>query len=142
MRPVAPAQIVREYVHVFGAVSPSDGQHDSLVLPYADTESMSLFLKEVGKRHPDEHVLMFIDQASWHKSKTLKVPPNIEPAFLPPYSPEINPQEQVWDELREKFFGNKAFKSIEAVVDRVVEGLRSLEAMPETLMSLTQRSWM
>jgi len=76
------------------------------------------------------------------ESKGLQIPKNIELAFLPPYSPELNPQEQVWDELREKFFGNKTFKSIKAVIDRAVEGLRSLEAMPLTLAHLTQRNWM
>jgi transposase len=113
-------QIVREYVYVFGAVSPSDGRHDSLVLPYADTEAMSLFLEEIGRRYPDEQILMFMDQAGWHKSQALGIPPNIELAFLPPYSPELNPQEQVWDELREKFVGNKLFKSLEAVIDGII----------------------
>ena len=101
-----------------------------------------MFLREISWRYPCEHILMFMDQASWHKAKGLKIPPNIELAFLPPYSPELNPQEQVWDELREKFFGNKPFKSIKAVMDKAVEGLRSLEAMPLTLARLTQRAWM
>ena len=142
MRPKVASQIVREYVYVFGAVSPGDGKHDSLVLPWADTEAMSLFLREISRRYPREHILMFMDQASWHKAKGLKIPSNIELAFLPPYSPELNPQEQVWDELREKFFGNEPFKSIKAVIDKAVEGLRSLEAMPLTIASLTKRTWM
>jgi len=142
MRPEVPSQIVREYVYVFGAVSPKDGRHDSLVLPYADTEAMMIFLKEISSRYPEEYILMFIDQASYHKSKGLKIPPNIELAYLPPRSPELNPQEQVWDELKEKFFGNKLFKSLETVIDRIVEGLRYLESSPLTLTNLTQRSWM
>jgi len=52
VRPEVSGQMVREFVHVFGAVSPEDGAHDSLVLPYADTEAMSRFLKEVSLRHP------------------------------------------------------------------------------------------
>jgi transposase len=142
MRPEAKTQIVRQYVHAFGAVSPKDGKHDSLVLPYADTDAMSIFLKEIAKRYPKEYILMFMDQAGWHKAKALKVPPDIELAFLPPHSPELNPQEQVWDELREKSFGNMIFKSIKAVEKRLVKGLRRLEAMPAALASLTQRSWM
>ena len=85
---------------------------------------------------------MFMDQAGWHKSKGLRVPRNMELAYLPPHSPELNPQEQVWDELREKFFGNMVFRSIKAVVDRLVEGLRCMEASPHVLKSLTQRGWM
>ena len=142
MRPEVASQIVREYVYVFGAVSPGDGKHDSLVLPWANTEAMSLFLREISRRYACEHIFMFMDQASWHKAKGLQIPLNIELAFLPPYSPELNPQEQIWDELREKFFGNKLFKSIKAVIDKAVEGLRSLEAMPLTIASLTKRTWM
>jgi transposase len=142
MRPKAPSQMVREYVHVFGAVSPADGRHDSLALPYADTEAMTIFLREVARRHRRDYMLMFMDQAGWHKSKGLKIPPNIELAYLPPHSPEPDPQEQVWDELREKHFGNRLFKSMDALVDALVRALRCMEASPAVLKSLTQRGWM
>ena len=142
MRPYVARHIVREYVYVFGAVSPCDGRHDSLVLPWANTEAMSLFLEEVSSRYPDEYLLMFMDQAGWHKAKDLRIPPNMELAFLPPYSPELNPQEQIWDELREKQFGNKLFKSLQAVVDAIVQGLQHLEASPCAVARLTQRSWL
>jgi transposase len=141
MRPHAARQVVREYVYVFGAVSPRDGRHDSLVLPWANTEAMSLFLAEVSQRYPGEYILMFMDQAGWHKAKGLRIPPNMELAFLPPYSPELNPQEQIWDELREKYFGNKLFKSLQAVIDAVVQGLQHLEATPATVARLTKRTW-
>jgi len=141
VRPEAPCQMVREYTYVFGAVSPSDGCHDSLILPYADTDAMSLFLKEVAKRHPDEHILMFMDQAAWHKAGALKVPRRVELAYLPPYSPDLNPQEQVWDMLREKFLANRLFKSLDAVEDAAEEGLRRPEASPDVVASLTRRLW-
>jgi transposase len=141
VRPVVGAQLVREYAYVFGAVSPQDGQHDSLVLPLANTWAMSLFLEEVGHRHADEYILMFMDQAGWHKAKALQVPANMELAFLPPYSPDLNPQEQVWDELREKYFGNRLFHSLQAVIDAAACGLRCMESSPETMKSLTKRKW-
>jgi hypothetical protein len=142
IRPEVRKQMVREYTHVFGAVSPKDGVHDSLVLPYANTSAMSYFLREVGRRHPGEHILMFMDRAGWHTSKALQVPANMELGFLPPNSPELNPEEQVWDELREKFFGNKLFKSMGAVEDAAVKGLLHLEAAPLAMSRLTLRSWM
>jgi transposase len=104
-------------------------------------KAMSLFLEEISLRYPDEYILMFTDQAGWHKAKGLRIPPNIELAFLPPYSPELNPQEQIWDELREKYFGNKLFQSLQAVVDAAVQGLQTLEALPLTVARLTQRAW-
>jgi transposase len=141
MRPSVARQVVREYVYVFGAVSPSDGRHDSLILPCANSEAMSLFLEEISQRYPKEYILMFMDQAGWHKSKALRIPVNIELAFFPPYSPELNPQEQIWDDLREKYFGNKLFKSLQAVIDSAVQGLQHLEASPPIVASLTRRSW-
>jgi transposase len=142
VRPDVGAQMIREYVYVFGAVSPEDGHHDSLVLPYANAVAMSIFLKEISRRHADENVLMFMDRASWHSAKALEIPGNVDLAFLPPYSPDLNPQEQVWDELREKFFCNRTFKSLEAVVNNAVKGLQFLESLPAKIKSLTFRSWM
>ena len=133
--------MVREYVYIFGAVSPLDGQHDSLVLPWANTEAMSFFLEEVSRRHSGEHILMFMDQAGWHRAKSLKIPNNMELAFLPPYSPDLNPQEQVWDEIREKHFGNRLFKSLQAVIDTATQGLRHLEKSPDAVKKLSQRQW-
>jgi len=141
-RPTVSAQLVREYVYIFAAVSPQDGRHDSLVLPAANTETMSVFLEELNQRYPDEDLLIFMDQAGWHKAKALRIPENIELAFLPPYSPELNPQEQIWDELREKFFGNKLFKTIKAVIDTAVKGLCFLEQNQNLIKSLTTRQWM
>jgi hypothetical protein len=51
-------------------------------------------------------------------------------AFLPPYSPELNPQEQIWDGPREKSLANRVFRGTDAVVDAAVEGLRRVEASP------------
>jgi transposase len=141
IRPTVNTQLIREYVYVFGAVSPQDGQHDSLVLPVANTEAMSVFLEELSRRHPDEDLLIFMDQAGWHKAKSLRIPENIELAFLPPYSPELNPQEQIWDELREKFFSNKLFKTLQAVIDTAVRGLCILEQAPNMVKSLAARQW-
>jgi len=141
IRPEVKVQTVREYVYVFGAISPKDGCHDSLILPYANTEAMSIFLEEVSRRHVNERIIMFMDQAGWHKSKNLRLPENIELAYLPPYSPELNPEEHIWDELREKFFGNKIFNTLEAVMDTAVKGLREMERSPERLKNLAHRNW-
>jgi len=141
IRPEVKVQTIREYVYVFGAISPQDGCHDSLILPCANTEAMSIFLEEVSHRHADERIIMFMDQAGWHKSKSLRVPENIELAYLPPYSPELNPQEQIWDELREKFFGNKLFKTLEAVMDAATKGLQAMERSPERLKNIAHRDW-
>lgn len=141
VRPKVGAQLVREFVYVFGAVSPLDGCHDSLILPDANTQAMTYFLEELVRRHPQEYLLVFMDQAGWHKAMANRLPANLEIAFIPPYCPDCNPQEQVWDELREKAFGNRVFDSLEAVVDCAEVGLKTLEEKPEAFQSLTGYPW-
>ena len=106
---------MREYTHVFGSVSPHDGELISLILPHADTSAMSLSLSEVSRRHPDEHLLMFLDRAGWHLAQALVLPENLTLDWLPPYSPQCNPQELVWREIRRQPFGNHDYDSLDAV---------------------------
>ena len=141
IRPHVPAQFVREYTHVFCALSPHDGLMDSLILPEVNTEAMSLFLEELARRHPNEAILLVLDGAGWHRARKLRVPANISLLPLPPYSPELNPVEHIWDELREKWFQNLVFNSIKAVEDRLVEALVTLENDNTRVQNLTAFPW-
>jgi transposase len=126
-RPTIPCQTVRELTYAYGAVNPFNGELISLVLPYTNTAAMNVFLEWISIRQADRFTLMFADQAGWHTSTKLNVPPNIRIAYLPAYSPELNPSEHIWDELREKYFHNVTFDSISAVEDMLESGLRDLE---------------
>ena len=84
---------------------------------------------------------MIVDGASSHKSKDLNIPENICFLRLPGYSPELNPQEHVWDELREKEFPNRVFDSLEGVIHQLESGLPRLAANTEGLRSLTAWPW-
>jgi transposase len=118
-----PGQIVREYTYAYAAVSPHDGVMDSLILPEVSERTMSIFLHEVSKRHADEFILMVMDGAGWHRAKELHVPENMALIFLPPYSPELNPVEHIWDNIRENWFGNEVFNSIEGVENQLEKAL-------------------
>jgi hypothetical protein len=141
MRPAVFKQIVREYVYAYGAFDPIEGDMDSLILPdmYADT--MSVFLKEVSERHPDSLILIVMDGAPCHRSGELKIPGNIRILDLPPYSPQLNPSENMWDEIREKWFGNCVFGNMDGVIDRLVEALRALEKDPGRIKGITGWDW-
>lgn len=142
VRPVGLAQVEREYTYAYAAVTPFDGELVSLVLPGVNAEMMSIFLEETSRRYPDEQVVMIMDQAGWHKAKRLKIPANIVLSWLPPYSPELNPVEHLWDEIREKWFHNRVFKSLEAVETELVQALKYFLRSPTKLKSLTCFSWM
>lgn len=137
VRPLAPRQIVRDYTSVYAAVAPAEGKMTSLILPSADTQMMSLFLEHVSQTFAKYFIVMQVDQAGWHGSKDLKIPDNIRLIAQPAYSPELNPVEHVWEELREKKLPNLALASLDDVIDKVCEGLNQLEADPERLRSLT-----
>lgn len=127
VRPDVPQQVVREYTHAFAAISPHDGILDSLILPEMNAEMMSLFLEEVSSRYPNEFIMMFMDQAGWHKARELRIPANMRLYWLPAYSPQCNPVEHLWEEIREKWFENKVFNSLDSVEDVLVTALATLE---------------
>lgn len=109
----------------------------ALILPSANTEMMNIFLNQVSQDYPDYFILMLIDQAGWHRSNRLEVPENIHLIEQPAHSPELNPVEHIWEELREKSFPNKAFTSLDEVEEALCEGLGAFYADPFKLRSLT-----
>lgn len=140
-RSEAPKQIIREYTYAYGATFPQVGAHDSLILPAMDTPCMEHFAKEVSKRHPDSYILMILDGAACHTTKKISLPENIQLLTLPPYSPDFNPQENIWDEIREKFFKNKVFDSMDAVEDQLIIALNHLDNHPEIVKSISSWKW-
>ena len=110
VRPRVASQFVREFSYAYAALSPHDGALVSLVLPVARTDAMTLFLAELARRHPDERVLLVLDGAGWHWAKALVVPANVRLIAQPAHSPELNPVEHLWEEVREKWFANRAVR--------------------------------
>ena len=84
---------------------------------------------------------MVIDGAGWHRSDALKAPENIHLLNLPPYAPELNPIEHVWEELREKFFHNRVFKSLDVLEDHLSMALKTMEFDPSTVGSIVSWPW-
>ena len=109
----------------------------SLILPEASTAMMNLLLEEVSRAFSKYFIIMQVDQAGWHNSKDLVIPENIRLIPQPTYSPGLNPVEHIWDELREKYFHNRVFPSLELLIDMLCQGLNALAANAERLRSLT-----
>lgn len=141
LRPMVKAMLTHQYVYAYGAVSIADGRFDSLVLPHVNGLCMELFLGEIASRYPQENIIMVVDGAGWHRNHTMKFPPNLKLLFLPPYSPELNPVEHLWDELREKYFHNRAFDTLDALEDHLVVGLKAMEEDPGCVKSICQWPW-
>lgn len=140
-RPMVRNGYERQFTYVYGAVSPIEGQLDWRLTPQMNTDHMALFLQQVSQAHPDDFILMVVDGASSHKAKDLTVPENIRLLRLPPYSPELNPQEHVWDEVREKAFPNRVMDNMDQVISRLKDGLQRLASDTERTRSLAAWPW-
>ena len=104
---------------------------------------MNLHLIEISSRvAPDAHAVITMDGAGWHRQgRRLQVPHNISILLLPPYSPELNPQENVWQYLRQNYLANRVFDTYEAIVDACCDAWNKLTNQPATITSIATRQW-
>lgn len=131
-----------QWAYLFGAVCPGRKLGAGLVLPYANTGAMNKHLKEIAKAvAPGAHAALVLDQAGWHGGQKLVVPNNITLVPLPPYSPELNPAENVWEYLRKNKLSNRLYQCYEDIVGACCEAWNYLMAMPEQIASIATRSW-
>ena len=128
---------------MFGAVCPARGVEAALVLPFVNTEAMNLHLAEISTQvTPGAHAVLTLDGAGWHQSGTkLKRPDNISLLPLPPYSPELNPVESIWQFLRQNYLANRVFNNCDAIVDACCDAWNALIAAPATINSIATRDW-
>lgn len=139
IRPNVPCHHIREYRYAYGAVEPYTGESFFFILPQSNTVCMNVFLSELSKEYPEDIILLACDRASWHTSTSLEIPPNIELFYLPPATPEMNPIEQIWKEIRRRGFRNEIFSTLSKVIDRLCETICSLS--DDLVKSITNRSW-
>lgn len=136
--PTVTQQLIIEYSYAFSAVCPETGDVCSLIMPYADSEAMSIFLQTLSEQQSRERIILCMDKAGWHTTKMLKIPSNIILWFLPPYSPELNPVELMWRELRTKYFNNRTFKSMQELEDHLEYALSDFAKHKESIKKLTK----
>jgi putative transposase len=142
-RPRAPRDRRYAWAYLFGAVCPERAVGAGLVLPYANAEAMNLHLQEVS-RHvtPGAHAVLVLDGAGWHGRAALEeVPRNLTLLPLPPYSPELNPVENVWGYLRQNQLSLRVWPDYAAIVDTCCQAWNALMAMPDRIASITRREW-
>ena len=125
------------FAYLFACVEPGTDNTFALVLPYADTEAMQLFLDRFAATiGEDEHAVMILDRAGWHHARALNVPANLTLVPLPAYSPELNPVERVWLYLKERFLSHRLHDDYEAIVKAACKAWRRLTAEAGRVRSL------
>ena len=140
-RPVCPVTISHQAEYAYAAVSIGSGQVDSLILPGVNTVCMQIFLDEIASRYPNEKLVMVLDNVGWHISEQLRIPKNMRLLPLPPYSPELNPMENIWDELREKSFHNRVFECLDQMEHHLLIALQAMEKSPDITKSISDCPW-
>jgi transposase len=133
-RPTAVRQTEYEYLWVLGAVCPETGRSEGLLSPRLNTEVVQAFLGEFTKTiPPDEHAVMIWDGAGFHTSHQLRVPDNITVLQLPPYSPELNPMENLWHYLKSHYWSNRAYADYEELEEAAIDAWRIAALEPDLM---------
>ena len=142
LRPIVKKQAIREYMYAFTAVCPQTGETCSIISPLCNTQAMNALLEEVELAFPHYRILLVMDSAGWHTTRALNIPSNISILPLPPYSPELNPTEHIWDYIREqKYFNNSSFHSLQNVDHQLGLALNDLHNEKEIIKSMCNFNW-
>lgn len=130
-------QMIREYTYAYSALSPQSGDCFCFISPLCNTEAMSMFLEQLSAFYQHYRIVMLLDKAGWHGSKTLAVPENIQLLHLTPYSPELNPVELLWREIRNKYFKNRTFETLDQAEEVLATALAAYHKDKQAILNLS-----
>ena len=103
---------------------------------------MNLHLTEIAKQvATGAHAVLLLDQAGWHMTEKLAIPPNITILPLPPKCPELNPVENIWQFMRDNWLSNRVFNSYDNIVDHCCDAWNKLVEQPWRIMAIGLRDW-
>lgn len=133
----------RNSAYLFGAICPDRGIGAAIISPAANIIAMNHHLAEISTQvTTGAHAVLIVDGAGWHQAgQRLRVPDNISLLRLPPYSPELNPMENVWEFLRANKLCNLVWDTYEEIVDDCVNAWNFLINDPDRIRSIGARSW-
>ena len=137
MIPLVARQMIREYIYAYSALSPQTGDCYSMISPCCNTEAMNEFLQQLSCQYKQYRIIIILDKAGWHISRSLKLNDNIRLMHLAPYSPELNPVELLWREIRRKFFHNTIFSSLDEVESTLQTALASYHLNKQAVRNLS-----
>jgi transposase len=137
MVPSVARQMVREYMYAYSALSPQTGDCYSMISPYCNTEAMNEFLQQLSKQYSNYRIIIILDKAGWHISQSLEISNNIRLLHLNPYSPELNPVELLWREIRRKYFHNIIFENLDEVENTLQKALANYHQQKDEVKKLS-----
>ena len=142
-RPLMVRDNRHDSAYLFGAICPDRAVGAAMIVPHANTEAMNLHLTEISTQiAPRAHAVLVCDGAGWHqRGKQLAVPDNITLLTLPPYTPELNPMENVWDYLRQNKLCAQVWDTYDDIVEACKKAWHFLINDPDRIRSIGTRDW-
>jgi DDE superfamily endonuclease len=142
-RPLMVRDNRHDSAHLFGAICPLRGAAAAVIMPSANAEAMNEHLKEVSTQvAPGAHAVLVVDGAGWHQTGgTLHVPDNMTLLSLPPYSPELNPMENVWEHLRANKICALVWDTYDAIINACRDAWNFLVNDPDRIRPIGTRDW-
>ncbi|WP_217555999.1 IS630 family transposase [Vibrio metschnikovii] len=141
-RPRAIKQQQFEYAYLFGSVCPARGIGEAIMVPWVNKEIMINHLAQISKATiKGHHAVVIMDGASWHTDDIAAQFDNVSIIKLPPYSPELNPIEQVWSWLRQHFLANQSFTNYNDIVEKVCHAWNRFLECTDRVQRMCKRDW-
>jgi transposase len=138
IKPIGRYQHSYKWLWLWGCFSPITGDSFYWETPLVSNGIFESFLQEFSNQNPRELKIMVIDNAGFHACQNIIVPENIKLIRIPPYSPELNPAEKVWQWVKDRV-AMKLFKDIETLQEKLSEIIYKLNS--EMIKSITGYEW-
>lgn len=131
-----------DYLWVIGAVCPETGQAEGLLSPQLNTNVINIFLEQFSRTlAADEHAVMIWDGAGFHRARHLKTPENITLIELPPYSPELNPIENLWHFLKSHHWSNRAYDNYDKLLEAAEQAWKTVCLVPNLIKTVCNANY-
>lgn len=141
-RPRVVKQQQFESTHIFGAVCPATGQTEAIIAPCLNKDVMRQHLQLISDATPaGRYAVVIVDRASWHMGDIDFDFKNLSIIPLPPYSPELNPIEQVWQWMRDRELSNRTFSGYNDIVEQVSRAWNVFRSEVKRVKNLCFRDW-
>lgn len=119
---------------MLAATCAETGQAEGLIAPRLDTKIVNLFLEQLSRTlAPDVQAVLVWDGAGYHRANALICPENITLMSLPPYSPELNPVENLWHYLRSHHWSNRKYPTVDDLFDAAETAWRATCLNPDAI---------
>jgi hypothetical protein len=143
VRPIVPIQPRYDWLYIYSFIQPATGRSFWLLMPTVSVSAFSAALRHFGQfvdAGEKCHVDLVLDNAGWHRSPLVTWPTGITPDFLPPYSPELQPVENIW-QFSDKPLVNQIFSSIAQLEQALIPHLTWLQDQFDLVRSATHYPW-